>query len=74
MGQRFKSACTHIKVRTPGPSAINRPRELLLPLPARYPHRCSERIQASTHAHLYRYVQHVVVDLEKPRSLRATIG
>ncbi len=30
--------------------------------------------RASTRAHLYAHVQHMVVDLEEPRSLRATIG
>jgi hypothetical protein len=29
---------------------------------------------ASTQAHLYAHVQHIVVDLEEPRSLSSTIG
>src|SRR5215213_62523 len=32
------------------------------------------RSRASTQAHLYAHVQHIVVDLEEPRSLRPTIG
>ncbi len=73
MGQRFESACTHIHGRTAGASAINRPYELLPSLP-----RLSIGVLAGcrvyARARLYAQVQHIVVDLEEPRSLRPTIG
>jgi hypothetical protein len=68
----MQPACTHIDVWTAGPSAIDRPHELLLPLP---PIGVSilRASRASTPAHLYAHAQYIVVDLEEPRGLRPTI-
>jgi hypothetical protein len=67
----MQPACTHIDIWTAGPSAIDRPHELLLPLP---PYQSPEGCRECARAHLHADVQHIVVDLEEPRGLRPTKG
>src|SRR5919112_2232645 len=57
MGLRFKSACMHIRVRTAGPSTINRPHELLATLPW---YQCPEGRGVLARAHLYAGARYIV--------------
>ncbi len=56
-----------------GPTTMGHPRELLLPFPRAGVGILTE-CRASTRAHLYSQVRHVVVDLEEPSNPGATIG
>jgi hypothetical protein len=71
MGNPLQMASIHIEIWTPRPLPTDRWLELLLPLPLI---RILTKCHASTQVHLYAHVQHIVVDLEEPRSLRPTIG
>jgi hypothetical protein len=71
---RPSNRLVHTEVRQAGPSIVD-PGPKLLTTP-RPPVGVSilRGSRASAQAHLYAHVQHIVVDLEKPRSLRPTIG
>src|SRR5215211_2792768 len=69
----FKPAYIHTEVRPAVPLIM------MPPLTPDYPYpRIGVGVlrgsRPSTQAHLYAHVQHIVVDLEEPRSLRPTIG
>ena len=57
-----------------GRASDNGPPHELLPTPPRICVGVLRGCHASTQAHHYAQVQHIVVDLEEPRSLRPTIG
>ena len=59
--ERLKSACTHTDVRPAVPRIRDRPHKVLPSLPP-YRRQCPRECRASTRAHLYSRVRHVVVD------------
>src|SRR5688572_18451089 len=69
----FISPCTHTYVRQAEP-LVTDPGSKLLTTPAPCWREYSERKPRIHQAHLYALMQHIVVDLEEPRSLRPTIG
>ena len=74
MGQRFKSACTHIEVWTAGPRILNHPHELLLPLPPFWRQYSERKPRIHPSASLCAGATYIVVDLGESRSLKPTIG
>jgi hypothetical protein len=66
----MQPACTHIEVWTAEPSAIDRPRKLLLTPP---PALASLRDVTHPPKRNFLHVQHIVVGLDEPRSLMLTI-